>query len=184
MKNIYEKDIIENKRIAIENDYQSTFSIDLSLYGLGKLSISINKTNKDMNLKIETDSTQVKQLLSENIAKLKENLSLQNIEFKAIDIQNHSEKNWNFISTNNDFNSSSDSNNSHNNSSNYGYNGSSSEGSNLSYNEGHKSFDSSNRYTDSGFESSSSSASTEEKISDSSYSRRKIQHNGKIQVLI
>ena len=33
MKNIYEKDIIENKRIAIENDYQSTFSIDLSLYG-------------------------------------------------------------------------------------------------------------------------------------------------------
>ena len=33
MKNIYEKDVKENKKLAINNDYKSTFKVDLSTYG-------------------------------------------------------------------------------------------------------------------------------------------------------
>ena len=32
MKNIYEKDVKENKKLAINNDYKSTFKVDAKLF--------------------------------------------------------------------------------------------------------------------------------------------------------
>ena len=71
MKNIYEKDVKENKKLAINNDYKSTFKVDLSTYGediiekdFQQLQTKLNNFEEDLkNIQVHKYNYQITSLV-------------------------------------------------------------------------------------------------------------------------
>ena len=157
---------------------KSSSSINLDKYGLGKLTISVEKNNGNTSLNIEASNEEVKNLLSQNISSLKDSLEQNQLRFDGgISVQSSSKTEWSMNYPSSQDGSGYQSENS-------GYSsGSSYHSSGFSENGTSSSF-SENNFTDQGFSSSELDSFNQEIKTDSSYSRKKVNHEGKIQVLI
>ncbi len=153
---------------------KSSSSINLEKYGLGKLTISVEKNNGNMSLNIDTTNNEVKDLLTKNITALKDSLEQNQLRFDGgISVQSSSSTEWATVLPSNTENSG------------YNYQEQGTGSGSYPYSEqGNSSSYSQDSFTDQGYSSSTSDSFNQEVKTDSSYSRKKINHSGKIQVLI
>lgn len=168
-----------NEASFLVSSHKTSSTVNLEKYGLGKLTITIQKNPQNLRLNIDTTDQSVKDLLVQNISSLKESLEQNQLRFDGgIQIQSSTDTSWSFGSSPDDNSSTYQSNSGEN-----AYQGQN-QGSSDFLDQGHFSSYSEDSFDDGSYSSVNSSNSTQELKTDSSYSRKNISQTGKIQVLI